>query len=154
MDITFINYNNRYSNNFYELNIEWLEKYFSIENYDRSVLSNPEKYIINKGGVILFAKLNEKIIGTAALMPTKEKKVYELTKMAVNPDFRNNKIGQKILKEMICVSKKMKLTKIILYSNRKLKNAIYLYLKYGFVELNIEKDCPYKRADIKMELYI
>ena len=62
MDITFINYNNRYSNNFYELNIEWLEKYFSIENYDRSVLSNPEKYIINRVGLFYLLNLTRRLL--------------------------------------------------------------------------------------------
>ena len=50
MDIKFIKYDKRYSRNFYELNIEWLEKYFDVEDYDRSVLGNPEEFIINKGG--------------------------------------------------------------------------------------------------------
>ena len=88
MDITFINYNKTYSNNFYELNIEWLEKYFNVEDYDRSILNNPDKYIIDEGGEILFAKHKGEIVGTVALMPTKQNKVYELTKMAVNPDFK------------------------------------------------------------------
>jgi N-acetylglutamate synthase-like GNAT family acetyltransferase len=154
MDIKFIKYDKRYSRNFYELNIEWLEKYFDVEDYDRSVLGNPEELIINKGGVILFAKLENDIVGTVALMPTKEKKVYELSKMAVMPKFRNKKIGQKILNEIICISKQMKLNKLILYSNRKLKNAINLYLKYGFKEVRLESTCHYKRADIKMSLSI
>ena len=124
MDIKFIKYDKRYSRNFYELNIEWLEKYFDVEDYDRSVLGNPEEFIINKGGVILFAKLENDIVGTVALMPTKEKKVCELSKMAVMPKFRNKKIGQKILNEIICISKQMKLNKLILYSNRKLKNNV------------------------------
>jgi ribosomal protein S18 acetylase RimI-like enzyme len=74
--------------------------------------------------------------------------------MAVMPKFRNKKIGQKILNEIICISKQMKLNKLILYSNRKLKNAINLYLKYGFKEVRLESTCHYKRADIKMSLSI
>ena len=87
-------------------------------------------------------------------MPTNKVNIYELTKMAVDPNYRNQKIGQKILKKVISVAKKRKIYKLILYSNRLLKNAIYLYLKYNFIEINLEKECPYKRANIKMELFI
>jgi hypothetical protein len=43
---------------------------------------------------------------------------------------------------------------VLTYSNRKLKNAINLYLKYGFKEVRLESTCHYKRADIKMSLSI
>ena len=154
MKVSFKNYKPEYSNKFYDLNIEWLEKYFYVEDHDRDVLSNPEKYIINKGGIILFAEFNSHVVGTLALMPTKNKDTYELTKMAVNPNYRNKRIGHKLLVKIISIANKMKLKKIILYSNRKLKNAIHLYLKYNFNEINLEENCPYDRADIKMELSI
>jgi N-acetylglutamate synthase-like GNAT family acetyltransferase len=154
MKISFKNFKSGYSNKFYDLNIEWLEKYFHVEDHDRDVLSNPEKYIINKGGIILFAEFNGHLVGTVALMPTKNKDTYELTKMAVNLNYRDKKIGQKLLVKIISIAEKMSFKKIILYSNRKLKNAIHLYLKYNFNEINLEEKCPYDRADIKMELSI
>ncbi len=44
--------------------------------------------------------------------------------------------------------------KLIIYSNRKLENAIYIYKKYGFTEIPIEGNNPYSRGDIKMELQL
>ena len=44
------------------------------------------------------------------------------------------------------------LKKVIIYSNRKLENAIYLYKSFGFTEVELEKKSNYKRADIKLEL--
>jgi ribosomal protein S18 acetylase RimI-like enzyme len=41
---------------------------------------------------------------------------------------------------------------ITLYSNRKLIPAINLYKKVGFVEVPLEKDVHYERANIKMFL--
>ena len=41
---------------------------------------------------------------------------------------------------------------LMLYSNTKLENAIYIYRKYGFVEIPVEANSPYNRSDIKMEL--
>ena len=43
---------------------------------------------------------------------------------------------------------------IILYSNTKLENAIYIYRKYGFIEIPNEENSPYKRSDIKMKLHL
>ena len=70
-----INFKNEYSKFFYDLNIEWLNEFFLVEDYDKKILSNPQKYIINKGGSIFFAKNGRKIIGVVALMPTHELEV-------------------------------------------------------------------------------
>ena len=43
-----ISFEEIYSKAFYQLNIEWLETFFYVENFDREVLSNPNKYIIEK----------------------------------------------------------------------------------------------------------
>ena len=77
MKISFKNFKTEYSTIFYDLNIEWLEKYFFVEDYDKEVLSKPEKYIIERGGIILFAEFNNNIVGTVALMPTDNKKTYK-----------------------------------------------------------------------------
>ena len=57
MQIDIISYQPEYALSFYELNIEWLKTFFYVEPYDEEVLSNPKKYIIDKGGKIFFAKL-------------------------------------------------------------------------------------------------
>jgi len=41
---------------------------------------------------------------------------------------------------------------LMLYSNTILENAIYIYRKFGFVEIPVEENSPYKRSNIKMEL--
>jgi hypothetical protein len=56
------------------------------------------------------------------------------------------------MQHCITFVKDINLKSIILYSNRKLENAIYIYRKYGFTEVTVEDDCPYKRCNIKMEL--
>ena len=150
MEINIINFQDNFEKDFYDLNIEWLEYFFQVEEYDYEVLSNSKKYIINKGGKIFFAESAGNIIGTVALMPTKNKLVFELTKMAVKPDYRNKGIGKKLLKKCIDYSKSKNLISIILYSNKKLNNAIHLYRNFGFKEIKMEKKSPYLRANIKM----
>ena len=150
MEINIINFQDNFEKDFYDLNIEWLEYFFQVEEYDYKVLSNSKKYIINKGGKIFFAESAGNIIGTVALMPTKNKLVFELTKMAVKPEYRNKGIGKKLLKKCIDYSKSNSYSSIILYSNKKLNNAIHLYRNFGFKEIKMEKKSPYLRANIKM----
>ena len=152
MAVKIIDYSHEFSKNFYDLNIEWLKTFFYVEPYDEEVLSKPEAYIINNGGYICFAEKDEDVVGTVALMPTQTPGILELTKMAVLPAERGQKIGQKLLQHCIDFGKTKKLKGLLLYSNTKLENAIYLYRKYGFIELELEKDNPYQRADIKMFL--
>ena len=150
MEINIINFQDNFEKDFYDLNIEWLEYFFQVEEYDYEVLSNSKKYIINKGGKIFFAESAGNIMGTVALMPTKNKLVFELTKMAVKPEYRNKGIGKKLLKKCIDYSKSNGYSSIILYSNKKLNNAIHLYRNFGFKEIKMEKKSPYLRANIKM----
>ena len=153
-DHEIINFKDEYSKLFYDLNIEWLNEFFLVEDYDKKILSNPHKYIINKGGSIFFAKTREKIIGAVALMPTHETDVYELTKMGVKKSSRNKGVGKLLLNKCIEQATKSKLKKVIIYSNRKLENAIYLYKSFGFIEVELEKQSNYQRADIKLELLL
>ena len=141
-----------YAKDFYSLNVDWLKTYFYVEPFDEEVLSKPEFYIINKGGHIFYAKVEGKIVGTVALMPTKDPEIYELTKMAVSPKQRGLKIGQQLVQHCIDFSKAKSFNSLMLYSNTKLENAIYIYRKFGFVEIPIEENSPYKRSDIKMSL--
>jgi len=106
---------------------------------------------INKGGHIFFAKLNNEIVGTVALMP--KQTTFEVTKMAVSTKHRGFKTGQQLMQYCINFAKKeLQLKNLILYSNTKLENAIYIYKKYGFTEIPVEENCPYERCNIKMEL--
>ena len=129
-----------------------VENIFYVERYDEEVLSKPDKFIINKGGHIFFAKLDNEIVGTVALMPLGNEGYFELTKMGVSPKHRGFKIGQQLMQHCIDFAKTNNMPKLVIYSNRKLENAIYIYRKYGFIEIAIEPNCPYKRCDIKMEL--
>ncbi len=144
-------FDTRYKKVFYDLNIEWLTTYFYVEAFDEEVLSKPEQYILEPGGHIFFIVENDTAIGTVALMPYAAG-VLELTKMAVALPHRGKKLGQQLLQYAIDFAKKQHYEKIILYSNTRLENAIYLYRKYGFVEIPQEIDVPYERSNIKMEL--
>ena len=134
------------------LNIEWLQKYFRVEEKDELVLSNPQEEIIDKGGMIFFAKYNDKILGTVSLMKI-DKDTFELSKMAVSDKAQGLGIGNKLLIHSITVAEENKIKKLLLYSNRILLPALHLYEKFGFVEVPLG-NVSYERADIKMEKII
>jgi GNAT superfamily N-acetyltransferase len=146
-----ISYTPEFASEFKKLNIAWLEKYFWVEPHDEEVLGDPNKFIIEPGGAIFFVKENEDIIGTVALMKM-EDGIFELTKMAVTPAAQGKKIGQLLMEHTINFAKEKKWEKLIIYSNRKLENAVYIYEKYGFIEIPLEENNPYSRGDIKMKL--
>lgn len=146
-----ISYHSKYVEDFKNLNLAWLEKFFWVEPHDKEVLGNPEKHIIEPGGTIFFARQNNKIFGTVALMKLEEG-VYELTKMAVTPEAQGKKIGQRLMEHAISFARESNWRLLIIYSNRKLENAVYIYKKYGFEEIPIEGNNPYARGDIKLKL--
>ena len=121
-----------------------------MEPYDELVLSNPKELINDKGGFIFFARCKNEIVGVVSL--TFQEHFYELSKMAVKPEYRGKKVGLALMDFTINFAKSKGWENLILYSNRKLKQAIQLYNKLGFVEIPLEKDVNYERADIKMEL--
>ncbi len=147
---TIVAYKDQYSQAFHDLNIEWLESYFYAEDHDKEVLENPKSYIIENGGFIFFALHKGQIAGTVALI--NEPEGYELSKMAVSPDFQGLKIGQRLMEHCIDFAKNKGWRELLLYSNTKLENAIYIYKKYGFKEIALGKDNPYTRSNIKMLL--
>lgn len=61
-----------YAKQFYDLNMEWLKKYFYVETHDAEVLGNPQSYILDNDGYIFFAKYQDTIVGTVALINEKE----------------------------------------------------------------------------------
>ena len=134
------------------LNYEWLEKFFKIEKNDKISLSNPKEEIIDKGGFIFYAKLNDEIVGTASLLK-KSETIFELGKMAVAEKAQGYKIGTLLLEHCLEFAKQKQIKTLLLYSNTQLKSAIHLYRKYGFSEIDLEPGL-YERADIKMQKHL
>ena len=151
-ELNIIDYNERYKEDFATLNRAWLQKYFVVEPIDEKIFANSKEYIIDNDGYIFFAKLNDKVAGTFALIKT-EDGVFELSKMAVAEELQGKKIGNKMIEFGLQKAKELKAKKVILYSNTLLQPAIHLYKKYGFKEVPLDA-VEYKRANIKMEIDI
>ncbi|MCP4976861.1 MAG: GNAT family N-acetyltransferase [Maribacter sp.] len=151
MSLQIIPFNDKYINNFRDLNLAWLEKYFYVEPKDKELLENCEKSIIDKGGHIFFVEYNKDIVGCFSFIKLDDT-TYELGKMAVDPNYQGLNIGQQLLKYAIDFAHENNWKKIILYSSTKLDAAIHIYRKFGFEDVVLEQNLPYVRSDVKMEL--
>lgn len=138
------------------LNLEWIEVYFKVEDKDKKVLSNPQEEILDKGGKIFYARYQNRIVGTVSLLKMdgiNDEITFELTKMAVTSDVQGLGVGKKLMEHVLMVAKIDGIHKLIIFCNTKLSSAIHLYLKYGFIEVELEKGV-YERANIKLERMI
>lgn len=152
--VRIINYQPSHKNAFRDLNQAWIEKYFKMEKTDHDSLDNPQEYILDKGGFILVAVIEEEVVGVCALIKMNHTKYeFELAKMAVSPNHHKKGIAWKISQSIINLANEQGAKYLYLESNTKLTPAITLYRKLGFVEVNDEPS-PYERANIQMELLL
>ncbi len=154
MDIVIERWNGSYDHAraFSDLNREWLEEFFQVEPADEAMLGDPKGYIIDKGGDILLARVDGRILGAIALLKLDD--VYELSKMGVTKSARGLGIGRTLAEALIDLAKQRGIPKLYIASNRKLAQAITLYKNLGFVETEKSNDPRYKRADITLELIL
>src|SRR5689334_6355167 len=144
-----------YAQDFAALNKAWIQTYFTIEAEDSRVLDNPQTEILDKGGVIIFARHRESgdIAGTCALLKETETR-YELAKMAVSPQFQGQQIGKKLGLSAIAQAKALGADTLVLETNSQLTPAISLYKKLGFEQIPFEsgRSEHFDRADVRMTL--
>ena len=151
--VEIICYHRRHKGYFLELNSEWLREFFSLEESDRKILSDPARKIIRKGGLVIFARLDRLIIGTAAVIKHNDD-VYELTKMAVTKKARGMQAGKKLAVSAIDRIRRLGGREIVLQTSPKLEIASALYRKLGFEEIlgKPEWATDYRRKSIYMKL--
>ena len=148
--VEIVDYDPKYKLIFRDLNHEWITKYFQLEHADNQTLDHPETKIIKPGGYICFARYNDEIVGTCALVKM-DNDTYELAKMAVSQKARGKNIGWLIGQHIIQKAKNLGAKKVYLESNTRLEPAINLYYKLGFKRV-VGPPSPYERANIQMEL--
>lgn len=150
--VEIVDFSDNLKDNFKKLNIEWIEKYFVVLPSDEYVLTNPVESIINKGGYIYFAKVDNEIVGTFAMIKVDEY-TYEIAKMAVSEKYQNLGIGKKLMEFAIKKARDINVSRLILYSNTDLEIAVSMYSKCGFQTIP-KTDFHNERTNIKMEMIL
>lgn len=146
-------YRDDLAHHFRDINAEWIEAMYRMEDTDREVLGDPRGRIIDAGGAILFVEAEGKgIVGTCALQRTAPG-CFELTKMGVRSAARGTGAGAFLLAATIERAKAMGAGTLYLLTNRKSAAAIHLYEKAGFVHddgIMAEYGSRYARCNVAM----
>ena len=150
--IEIVKFQPTYAVAFKALNYAWIKDLFEIEASDKKMLENPQEEIIDKGGSIFIALMNNEPVGACALV-RKSDQTFELAKMAVDKKARGNQIGYLLGNEIVEEAKRKNAEKVILETNSQLTPAINLYHKLGFNN-SCGQSGYYHRCDIKMELVL
>lgn len=139
---------------FRDLNLAWVEKFFTIEAEDRAQVEDPKAHILDRGGTILIAELDGEPVGTVGLVPCHEAGVWELIKMSARSDVQGRGIGRALMDAAIVKARGLGASKIWLETNTVLGAALALYRKTGFRELSHDElsETPYDRCNCQMEL--
>ena len=146
-------FKSEYTSDFYALNKEWIEESWHLEESDINDLSNPQKYIIDKGGEVFFAIKNDTVIATAAMVFVNSR-VFELAKMTVSQECRGLGVANQLMDKCIDFANENNADKIVLITNSTLVIARNLYDKYGFKEIVLDSDKYGDRGNVKMNLYL
>lgn len=141
------------THHFERLNREWLGHDVPIEPHDRVVIADPESEIIAHGGHVLFARVDRKIVGTAAVV-THGPGDYEIAKMAVTKKHRGAGIGRRLAEAAITWAKNRGAKTILIATSPKLERALTLYRSMGFIEITPDPGWrrQYQRRTIFMKL--
>jgi ribosomal protein S18 acetylase RimI-like enzyme len=145
-----VGYDPKLKGHFEKLNREWIETHFSIEPHDTRAFADPEKEIIRRGGDVIFAELDGKIVGTCSLIIDDQGK-HELAKLAVTDRAKGKGLGELLSREIIRRARRKGARSVILTTNSRLTPAIRLYEKLGFKETIRGPHPKFKRVDLVME---
>ena len=149
--IEIVDYDPRWRADFARLNLEWLERWFTVEPIDREVLGDPDTHLLAGGGRILFAvDADGRAVGTVALRHDGDG-VYELTKMAVEPEMRGRGAGRALMEHALAAYRELGGRELYLESSSRLAPALALYESAGFVHHPAPRPgSHYARADVHM----
>ena len=139
---------------FHRLNEAWISRFFAMESKDEYTLRNPREAILETGGRIFLACVENEPVGCCALMAMKAAPEYEVVKMAVSDAHQGAGIGRRLLAHATEQAREMGASRLYLETNGTRKTAVRLYESLGFRHLLPEEivPSPYARAEVFMEL--
>lgn len=143
-------YEKKYKADFIQLNTEWVERYFAMEDSDREILEHVEE-LLKSGSMIYFAVEDDRVLATCMAMPLGEE-VWEICKLAAVGQYTGKGAGSAVFKACMDYAIAQGAKKLTMISNRRLKPALHIYEKFGFQEVPLNKAYwGYDRADIEFE---
>ena len=142
-----------YTADFEALNRQWIEQHFAVEEPDRAVFADPFGTIVAPGGQVFFVVAEGRALGTCAIIRHSSKPVFELAKMAVDPEARGRGYGDRLVEAAVDFARRAGARTLMLISNSGLEPTLRLYAKHGFRQVPLQQGSHgYARADVQMEL--
>ncbi len=135
------------------LNEDWVTRHFTLEDADRAILADPVGHVVEPGGAVFVARLDDEVVGCIGIAPTAPG-VFELVKMAVSPEHQGHGLGRRLIAAALDRARALGAHRVDLESNAKLASAVHLYEAFGFRHLRADEvaPSPYARADVHMTL--
>jgi putative acetyltransferase len=150
-DVKVVRYREEFRSAFEQLNREWIETHFALENPDREIFRDPVARIVNPGGEVFFVLERGTVQGTCAVIRHNPVEC-EIAKMAVAPAARGRGFGDLLMETALGFARATGAGRVIIVSNTVLEPAIRLYQKHGFTRVPLVDDGRYRRANIRLEL--
>jgi putative acetyltransferase len=135
---------------FEQLNRDWIETYFVVEDADRAVFADPVATVLAPGGQIFFVTEGDAVLGTCAVLRHSPAEC-EIAKMAVAPEARGRGLGDVLMMAALEFAVSVGARRVIIVSNTVLAPALQLYRKHGFMQVPLAGDGRYQRANIRLE---
>lgn len=144
-------YDEKYKEDFIEMNKHWISEMFVIEDEDLAVLNNIES-ALESGGQIFFAIDDEENVLACCMIAPLPNGEWEIEKFCARGMYTGTGAGTACLKACMNYAREKCVEKIVIVTNTKCEQAIHLYRKFGFIEVPVDKKkFPYERANIAFE---
>lgn len=117
-------------------------EYLKLQNYDSELEHLEDKYGLPKGRLYI-ARVDGEVAGCIGLRNI-DNTSCEMKRLYVSPKFRGNKLGYKLVNQIIEDAKSIGYEYMLLDTLPFLKSAIYLYKQFGFYEIDQYNNSPMK----------
>lgn len=114
----------------FEVEKNCFEDYWSKDSFKKELTNNLAKYLV--------AKVDKKVVGYVGVWFVVDE--GHITNVAVHEDYRGQKVGDKLIKELVKVCKDSKIISMTLEVRASNIVAQSLYKKYGFKMAGIRKE--------------
>ncbi len=116
------------------------QEYLTIQNYDEELNNLENKYGLPNGRLYL-AYCDNELAGCIGLKKIDDKNC-EMKRLYVRTKFRGKHIGDFLVKNIIKEAKEIGYSYMLLDTLPFLQNAVHMYKKYGFYEINSYNNSP------------
>lgn len=145
-----VEYNEKYKQDFIELNLGWINALFEVEPEDEKVLKNIEDYIKKGANAFFTLDDDDSVLACVFVEPLRDD-MWEITKFAARNLGSGKGAGKLCFAEALkyAIKKGAKIFEIV--TNIKCFKAIHIYESFGFKKIEEPIVNPFKRGNYFME---